>query len=68
LAIFAYIYLYWRTNFVIFVAGTPLAGQIFDASNYVTAIEFSGAITVLASMMGLALRIKVGGYKPFAKV
>ncbi|KAG2179704.1 hypothetical protein INT44_006552 [Umbelopsis vinacea] len=51
-----------------FLLGTPLAGQIFDASNYVTAIEFSGAITVLASMMALALRIKVGGYKPFTKV
>ncbi|KAI8579487.1 hypothetical protein K450DRAFT_242344 [Umbelopsis ramanniana AG] len=51
-----------------FLLGTPLAGQIFDASNYVTAIEFSGAITVLASIMALALRINIGGYKPFIKV
>ncbi|KAH8548144.1 major facilitator superfamily domain-containing protein [Umbelopsis sp. PMI_123] len=51
-----------------FLLGTPLAGQIFDATNYVAAIEFSGAISVLASAMALWLRFVMGGYKLFTKV
>jgi hypothetical protein len=51
-----------------FLLGTPIAGLIFDATNYVTVIEVSAFLTVLASLAALALRVVIGGYKPFTKV
>ncbi|KAJ2956754.1 hypothetical protein NQZ79_g7416 [Umbelopsis isabellina] len=51
-----------------FLLGTPIAGLIFDSSNYLTVIEISASLTVLASIVALALRIVMGGWKPFSKV
>ncbi|KAG2173800.1 hypothetical protein INT43_005220 [Umbelopsis isabellina] len=51
-----------------FLLGTPIAGLIFDSSNYLTVIEISASLTVLASLAALALRVVIGGWKPFTKV